>query len=88
MPLHWVNQEIIPVNYKEVFSLLITLDQHLPVIQPLFLLTSVIGVAIKPMGPTKMTRVPCGKDCHPLSEVTEARGRGIRKFLVAHPIPQ
>ena len=29
-------------NYKDVFNLLITLDWHLPVIQPLFLLTSVV----------------------------------------------
>ena len=30
------------------------------------------------MGPAKRTREPSGKDCHPLSELTETRGRGIR----------
>ena len=72
-------------NYKDVFSLLITLDWHLPVIQPLFLLTSVVWVTIKPMGPAKMSRLPVGKVCHPSSELTEARGRVIREFLVTHP---
>ena len=51
----------------------------------LFLLTSVVWVTIKPMVPAKRTRVPGGKDCHHLSELTESKGRGIREFLVAHP---
>ena len=37
------------LSYK-VFSLLNTLDQHLPAMQPLFLLSSVVWVTIKPAG--------------------------------------
>ena len=43
----------IPFNYIEVFSLLITINQHLPVIQTLFLWTSVVWVSTKLMGPAK-----------------------------------
>ena len=35
-PLHHTNQEFILSNYKDVLSLLIILNQHLSVIQPLF----------------------------------------------------
>ena len=35
-------RNFIPFNYKDVLSFLITLNQHLSVIQPLFLLTSVV----------------------------------------------
>ena len=37
------------------------------------------------MGPAKRTRVPGDKDHCPLSELTEARGRKIREFLVSSP---
>ena len=51
-----------------------------------FYLNSVAWVAIMPMGPAKRTRVPDDKVYHTLLELTEARGREIREFLIPHPL--
>ena len=69
-----------------MFGLLINCDLHLHVIQTLFLSNSVAWVAIKPMCSAIRTRVSGDKDCCTLSELTEARGREIREFLIPHPL--
>ena len=58
-------RNFILLEFKEVFSLLITHNQQVPGIQPLFLLTSVVWVTIKPNDPAKRHGDPGSNDCHP-----------------------
>ena len=67
-------RKFISYNYRDVFGSLIKLNQHFPAIQTLFLLNLLAWVTIKLIGLAKRTRVLGNKDCHPLLELTEARG--------------